>query len=86
MADAAQETDSAILLIRDALVRLRAAYPGHELLQFADNYAYMELPAEFRERFGRARVAECFRHTEFAVAATYMNYYEDIRKVLGEHD
>lgn len=84
MADAMQETDSAILLVAGEAAQLKAAQPGHELLQFAETFANMNLPEGFRERFGGDRISECHRGTNFAVAAMYMNYYDDLRKAQGK--
>lgn len=85
MADAMQETDSAILLVEEAARCLKAVHPEHELLQFERTFANMgSLPPGFRERFGGERISECHRGTDFAIAAMYMNYYGDLRKALGK--
>jgi hypothetical protein len=84
MADPKQEADSATLLIREAIVRLRTADPEHELLQFAENYEYMKPSATFLRRYGGERVAACFRDTDYATAAMYTNYYNELLKALGE--
>lgn len=84
MADAMQETDSAILLVMGEVAQLKATQPGLELLQFAETFANMNLPEGFRERFGGERIPAWARGTNFEIAAMYMNYYDDLRKAQGK--
>ena len=80
MADALKELDSAILLVRDEVVRLRAKAPEHELLKFAENFDSGQDDPEFLERFGKDHIPEWARETDVWRACLYMNYYNALRR------
>ncbi len=87
MADAAQELDSAIMLVDSAAKKLQAIDPGHELLQFFPMFdANWQSSAGFNERFGGERISNWARGTEFARAVLYMNYYTDLQEALKKSE
>ena len=82
MADAMQETDSAIELTLEAIKRLKVKNPAHELLQFSTTFAGLKLPESFIQRFGGEHIAEWAKGTEFAYAGMCMNYYNALCAAL----
>jgi hypothetical protein len=76
MADWYQETEAALDLVADALKKLRAKNPDHELLRWDDTHAHKEVPQDFFDRFGGMHVPEYHRGTVWARAEMLKNYYE----------
>lgn len=85
MADAMEKLDSRIMLAIDAIKRLKAKDPEHELLQWGEGPFFLApLPKSFMDRFGGEHISEGNRGTGFAMAEVYYNYYKVITEVLGE--
>jgi hypothetical protein len=82
MASAAEETDAGIELCLSSIERLRAKFPGHKLLRYADTFATMSPPNEFVEQFGGEHIPVDDRDTEWAAAHMFSNYYKALQAAL----
>ena len=80
MADAMEELDSAILLVQGVVAKLQAKEPDHELLKFAVNFDADQDDPEFLKRFGKDKIPEWARGTDFWRACLYMNYYNALSR------
>ncbi len=95
MTSIAQDSDAVIELIDDALASLRAKYPDHELLRFADELDKVQPSKEYCDRF-RPKSAE--KPTSEAgpssgssepvsevvfLASIHTEYYLAIREAIG---